>query len=80
MLLEAVKKELETDIFHFYVGTSYRHCLIWENGEVVDLVQPHDVLGPVSYTHLDVYKRQDHESVAVLCGGDPEKQRSCQLR
>ena len=45
MLLEAVKKELETDIFHFYVGTSYRHCLIWENGEVVDLVQPHDVLG-----------------------------------
>ena len=45
MFLEAVKKELETDIFHFYVGTSYRHCLIWENGEVVDLVQPHDVLG-----------------------------------
>ena len=43
--MEAVKKELETDIFHFYVGTSYRHCLIWENGEVVDLVQPHDVLG-----------------------------------
>ena len=26
VLLEAVKKELETDIFHFYVGTSYRHC------------------------------------------------------
>ena len=52
VFLEAVKKELETDIFHFYVGTSYRHCLIWENGEVVDLVQPHDVLGPVSYTHL----------------------------
>lgn len=45
MLLEAVKKERRHDIFHFYVGTSYRHCLIWENGEVVDLVQPHDVLG-----------------------------------
>lgn len=45
VLLEAVKKELESDMFHFYVGTSYRHCLIWENGEVVDLVQPHDVLG-----------------------------------
>lgn len=45
ILLEAVKKELETDIYHFYVGTSYRHCLIWENGEVVELVQPHDVLG-----------------------------------
>lgn len=45
VLLEAVKKELESEIFHFYVGTSYRHCLIWENGEVVDLVQPHDILG-----------------------------------
>jgi len=45
ILLEAVRKELETDEFKFYVGTSYRHCLIWDNGEVVDLVQPHDVLG-----------------------------------
>lgn len=45
VLLEAVKKELENDMFHFYVGTSYRHCLIWENGQVADLVQPHDILG-----------------------------------
>lgn len=45
VLLEAVKKELETENFHFYVGTSYRHCLIWENGEVIELVQPHDILG-----------------------------------
>ncbi len=27
------------------MGTSYRHCLIWENGEVEDLTAPHDVLG-----------------------------------
>ncbi len=45
VLLEAVRKELESDIYKFYVGTSYRHLLIWENGEVVDLVPPHDVLG-----------------------------------
>ena len=45
VLLEAVRKELETEEFKFYVGTSYRHCLIWDQGEVVDLVQPHDVLG-----------------------------------
>ena len=45
ILLEAVRKELETDIYKFYVGTSYRHLLIWDNGEVVELVQPHDVLG-----------------------------------
>lgn len=45
VLLEAVRKELETEQFKFYLGTSYRHCLIWDKGEVVDLVQPHDVLG-----------------------------------
>ena len=27
-LLEAVRKELETDTYRFYVGTSYRHLLI----------------------------------------------------
>lgn len=47
ILLEAVRKELGTDEFKFYVGTSYRHCLIWDKGEVVNLVQPHDVLGQV---------------------------------
>lgn len=45
ILLEAVRKELETDVYKFYVGTSYRHLLIWDKGEVVDLVPPHDVLG-----------------------------------
>lgn len=45
VLLDAVKKELENDIFKFYLGTSYRHCTIWDKGEVVPLTPPHDVLG-----------------------------------
>ena len=45
VLLDAVRKELETGAYHFYVGTSYRHCLIWNKGQVVPLVPPHDVLG-----------------------------------
>ena len=45
VLLEAVKKELEDDTFKFYLGTSYRHCTIWDNGDVVELTPPHDVLG-----------------------------------
>lgn len=45
ILLEAVKKELETDSYRFYVGTSYRHCFIWEGGNVVSLNAPHDILG-----------------------------------
>lgn len=45
ILLESVRKELENDIFKFYLGTSYRHCTIWHNGSVVKLTPPHDVLG-----------------------------------
>lgn len=52
VLLEAVKKELENEIYKFYVGTSYRHCLIWNKGEMVELTPPHDVLGQVIGQHL----------------------------
>ncbi len=52
VLLEAVRKELETDIYKFYVGTSYRHLLIWDQGQVIDLTPPHDVLGQTIYQHL----------------------------
>lgn len=52
VLLEAVRRELETDTYKFYVGTSYRHLLIWDKGQVVDLVQPHDVLGQTIGQHL----------------------------
>jgi 2,3-bisphosphoglycerate-independent phosphoglycerate mutase len=51
-LLEAVRKELETETYHFYVGTSYRHLLIWDKGQVQELVQPHDVLGQTIGQHL----------------------------
>ncbi|MBO5198740.1 MAG: cofactor-independent phosphoglycerate mutase [Lachnospiraceae bacterium] len=45
VLLDAVKKELENEIYKFYVGTSYRHLLIWDKGEVCELTPPHDILG-----------------------------------
>lgn len=45
VLVEAVRRELETPKYRFYVGTSYRHCLIWKEGRAVELVPPHDVLG-----------------------------------
>lgn len=52
VLLEAVKKELQSDTYQFYVGTSYRHCLIWNRGSVIELSQPHDVLGQVIGQYL----------------------------
>lgn len=44
-LLRAAAEALENDTYRFYVGTSYRHCLIWSGGSVVELTPPHDVLG-----------------------------------
>ena len=52
VLLEAVRKELETDIYKFYVGTSYRHLTIWDEGSVVPLTPPHDILGKVIGEYL----------------------------
>ena len=65
-LLEAVRKELENDIYKFYVGTSYRHLTIWDKGEVVDLTPPHDVLGQKIGQYLpkdDKSKRDDEEEL-----------------
>lgn len=52
VLLEAVKRELQDEIYQFYVGTSYRHCLIWKKGRVIELSQPHDVLGRMIAPYL----------------------------
>ena len=51
VLVEAVKPLLE-EAYQLYVGTSYRHCLIWEQGKVVELAQPHDILGQCIENYL----------------------------
>lgn len=69
ILIEAVKKELETDVYRLYVGTSYRHLLIWEQGQVVDLTPPHDVLGQTIGQYLpqdDVLKGMMKKSYEIL--------------
>ena len=44
-LIKSVESELGNELFHFYSGVSYRHCLIWENGSVnQELTPPHDIL------------------------------------
>ncbi len=45
VLLKAVADEMQDETYQFYVGTSYRHCVIWNHGSVVPLTPPHDVLG-----------------------------------
>lgn len=69
ILLEAVKKELEQEGYRFYTGTSYRHCLIWEGGQVVSLTPPHDILGRVIGEYLPedvVLRRMQERSYEIL--------------
>ncbi len=44
ILVEALKEGLKKEGYEFYVGTSYRHLLVWANGKVVELTPPHDIL------------------------------------
>ena len=52
VLIDAVKKELETEEFQYYPGVSYRHLTIWDRGETVDLTPPHDILGKQIWEYL----------------------------
>lgn len=44
VLLKAAADVLANERFQFYVGTSYRHCLIDKKGSVIELTPPHDIL------------------------------------
>ncbi len=60
VLLKEVAAQLASETYQFYAGTSYRHCLIWKEGCIVELTPPHDVLGQ----KIGQYLPQD----AVLLG------------
>ena len=44
VLIRAVQEAFGNEMFQFYTGTSYRHLLIWDKGNVVELTPPHDIL------------------------------------
>lgn len=70
VLLEAVKAELQNEVYQFYLGTSYRHLLIWKKGQVVELTPPHDVLGQKVGPNLpqdELLRAMMKKSYEVLC-------------
>ncbi|MBE6545898.1 MAG: cofactor-independent phosphoglycerate mutase [Ruminococcaceae bacterium] len=45
-LIQALEEKLGNDYRKFYTGVSYRHCLIWKNGnDRYNFMRPHDILG-----------------------------------
>lgn len=53
-LIKAVQEALGNDTFSFYPGISYRHCLVWKNGNVGCgfLTPPHDIPNKPVADHL----------------------------
>lgn len=49
ILIEYIQEKLGNDVFRFYPGVSYRHCLVWSNGNPYPgvLTPPHDITGKV---------------------------------
>jgi|Deesub1362B_J571_1020462.scaffolds.fasta_scaffold00214_29 2,3-bisphosphoglycerate-independent phosphoglycerate mutase len=45
-LIDSINDALGDDEIKFYPGISYRHLMIWKNGEVdIECIPPHDIMG-----------------------------------
>ncbi len=69
ILLKAVAEELANEKYQFYVGTSYRHCMVWDQGKVLELTPPHDVLTQTIGQYLpqdEVLRQMQERSYEIL--------------
>ncbi len=45
-LIRALEAHFGTEYRHFYTGVSYRHCILWKDGnDTYDFSRPHDIIG-----------------------------------
>lgn len=53
-IIKSVEEHFGNDIFRFYSGVAYRHCLVWHEGtlDLGKLTPPHDISGKVIGEHL----------------------------
>lgn len=69
ILMNALRQELQSEEFQFYTGTSYRHIMVWKQGKVLSLEQPHDHLGEVISPYLpadDRFREMMEKSYRIL--------------
>ena len=56
-LIAYLKEHLDSEEFKLYAGISYRHCLVIDNGELInELTPPHDITGKKVLGHLPTSK------------------------
>lgn len=53
-IMKDVQAHFGNELFRFYAGVSYRHCLVWSNGttDLGDMTPPHDISGRVIGEYL----------------------------
>ena len=53
-IIKSVQEHFGNDIFAFYSGVAYRHCLVWHEGtlDLGKMTPPHDISGKVIGEHL----------------------------
>ncbi len=53
-IIKSVQEHFGNDIYKFYGGVAYRHCLVWNGGtlDLGKLTPPHDISGKVIGEHL----------------------------
>jgi 2,3-bisphosphoglycerate-independent phosphoglycerate mutase len=53
-IIKSVQEHFGNEIFSFYPGVAYRHCLVWKNGtlELGNMTPPHDISGKVIGKYL----------------------------
>lgn len=60
-IINTVEEKLGNEIYSFYSGVSYRHCLVVEGGttELGDMTPPHDISGKVVGPYLSSHKNAE---------------------
>ncbi len=53
-IIKSVEEHFGSDIYKFYGGVAYRHCLVWDNGtlDLGKMTPPHDISGKVIGEYL----------------------------
>ena len=53
-IIKTVEEHFGSNIYKFYSGVSYRHCLVWSNGttDLGNMTPPHDISGRVVGEYL----------------------------
>ncbi len=60
-IIKTVQEKLGSEIFSFYSGVSYRHCLVVKEGttELGNMTPPHDISGRVIGEYLSTHKNAE---------------------